>query len=199
MIDEELKLEINISEIFERFSRIFKIMQWEVAKKYKLSPIQVQFLIFIKEFPDKFCTVLNISKEFGLKPSTVSDAIKSLEKKGYLKKEVNQKDRRNFYIKITKEGKELEKKIKNWNQNFIEALKKVPMEEKLKVYEFLLKVLVELQEMESLPFFQTCINCKNLEIKKNNKKIEYFCKVTEKKLMAMDIKLDFCSKFKEIG
>ncbi len=199
MINEELRLEINISEIFERFSRIFKIMQWEVAKKYKLSPIQVQFLIFIKEFPDKFCSVLNISKEFGLKPSTVSDAIKSLERKGYLKKEVNQKDKRNFYIKITNKGKDLEKKIKNWNKNFIDALKKVPKEEKLKVYEILLKILMGLQEMESLPFFQSCINCKNLEIKKNNKKIEYFCKITEKKLNIMDIKLNFCNKFKRIS
>jgi len=198
MENNGFNLDTKISELFERFSRIFKVMQWDVAKKFNISPIQAQFLIFIKKSHNKFCTVLNLANEFGIKPSTVSDAIKSLEKKGYVVKEVNPADKRNFFIKITKEGKELENKIKNWDKNFVEALKKIPKNEKLMVYKNLLKILIALQENDGLFPFQTCLNCENLYKKKKNKKTEYFCGITEKKLQIENVKFDSCNKFKKI-
>ena len=48
-----------------------------------------------------------------LKPNTLSDTLKLMEKKGLIEKTKNEKDKRNLVIKITEAGKELKKKAVN--------------------------------------------------------------------------------------
>lgn len=188
------KMEEKITDILERFCRIFKAMQWNQVKNYKLSPIQAQFLIYLCEHSKKQCSVLILSKEFSLKPSTVSDAISSLEKKGYLTKKRNIKDKRNYFLQVTKKGKNLENKMKEWNLNFIKSIQNFSLKDKEKLYDFLLSILMNLQNMGFLPDFQICLTCNNCDINETKDENHYFCKLTNKNLKFRDVKFD-CNSF----
>lgn len=196
MVNKRDPLESKISGLFERVCRIFKILQWEIAKKYKFSPIQFLFLLYLKEYPKKFSTVLNLSKEFGLTVPTVSDSIKTLIKKGLIIKEKNPEDKRNHYLILTEEGKEMVKKLKNWDKNFQNSLKSLSQEEKYQLQELLLKMILNFQA-KGIPFqIHACMTCKNFKITKDNGKEEYYCMLTKTKMDSSKIKFK-CYTYKE--
>ena len=91
----------KIAFSLERISQIFRILLWEKAKKFKLSPIQIQFLLYLNNHKAYFCTVSNLAEEFSLTRATVSDAVKALVKKKLLLKRASPKDGRIFILKLS--------------------------------------------------------------------------------------------------
>lgn len=199
MKDKNTNLEEKIAEFLERYCRIFKMMQWENAKKFKISPLQIQFLIYLKEYPKEFCTLLNLSKEYGISPPTASDSIKTLEKKGLISKEKNPEDKRNYYLLLTEKGLSLLENIKKWDRNFHNSLKLLSNEEKNKLQELLFKLLLNLQSTGLVLQLHACMTCKNFVIKINNKVKEYYCALTKKKLNPSNIKFNCNFYSKEKG
>ncbi|MEJ5166257.1 MAG: MarR family winged helix-turn-helix transcriptional regulator [Thermoanaerobaculia bacterium] len=199
MKDRNLNVENKIAELLDRYCRIFKMMQWETAKKFKLSPLQSQFLIYLKEYPKEFCTTLNLSKEFGISPPTASDSLKVLEKKGLIEKEKNSKDKRNHYIILTAKGATLLEEIKKWDRNFHKSIKFLGDEEKNKLLELLFKLLINLQSTGLVLQLHACITCKSFVIKNNKKDKEYYCALTKKKLEPSNIKFNCKFYLREKG
>ncbi len=181
------ELEVKITELLERISRIFKVLQWEVSKEYKISPIQIQFLIYIDTHPREFCNVSNLAREYFLKPSTVSDAISSLVKKGLIQKEINKKDKRSYSLKTTKKGEEIVKKILSWNKKIEETIQELTKKEKEEIYGLLLLLIKKLQERGFFQSLRICFTCKNFEEVNGKTPI---CKLTGKKIPFGEIKID---------
>lgn len=199
MKDRNPNMEDKIAEFLDRYCRIFKMMQWETAKKFKLSPLQSQFLIYLKEYPKEFCTTLNLSKEFGISPPTASDSIKALEKKGLIRKEKNPEDKRNYYLFLTEKGLNLLEDLKKWDRNFHNSLKLLSNEEKNKLQELLFKLLLNLQSTGLVLQLKACITCKSFMVKSKNKDKEYYCSLTRKKLKPSNIKFNCNFYSKEKG
>ncbi len=181
------EIEVKITELLERISRIFKVLQWEISKEYKISPIQIQFLIYIDTHPLEFCNVSSLSKEYYLKPSTVSDAISSLVKKEFLQKQVNLKDKRSYSLKTTIKGKEILKKILSWDKKIEEAIQGFSHREKEEMYGLLLLLVKKLQEKGFFQSLRICFTCKNLEEKNGKTPV---CKLTGQKIPFGEIKVD---------
>lgn len=196
MKENSFNLEKKIIELLERYCRILKIMQWDTAKKFKLSPLQSQFLIFLSEYPGEFSTTLNLSREFGISPPTVSDSIKTLEKKGLIKKERNPEDRRNYNLVLTEKGYNFIKNLKDWDSKFYHSLKILKDEEKKELQDLLFKILLNLQSTGLVLQIQACLTCKSFIIKGNDNNKEYYCKLTKKKLKPSDIKFK-CKFYKK--
>ena len=68
----------------ERISEAFKVLLWDKAKEYGLSPIQIQILIFVAYHKQELCNVSHLANEFNITKPTVSDAIKALVNKNYI-------------------------------------------------------------------------------------------------------------------
>lgn len=173
----------KIAETFEKYCRICKSKQWESIKKLNISPIQMKFLIYLKKKEKKYCNVSNISKEFALKPPTVSDAISSLLKKGLVKEEKTTKDKRIKFFQITKKSLKIENKLKNWNKCLKDSIELLTFEEKKNLLN-LLKILIFMQKLDYLPEFQLCLTCNYY--KTSNGKA--YCGLTRKKIKPIDIK-----------
>jgi hypothetical protein len=45
--EQEKNIDAKIIAGLERISRVFKLLLWDVAKEENLSPIQIQFLIYL--------------------------------------------------------------------------------------------------------------------------------------------------------
>lgn len=199
MKENSFNLEKKIIELLERFCRILKIMQWDTAKKLKLSPLQSQFLIFLSEYPREFRTTLNLSKEFGVSPPTVSDSIKVLQKKDLIKKERNPEDKRNYNLVLTEKGYNFIKNLKDWDSKFCHSIKLLNDKEKKELQALLFKMLINLQSTGLVLQMQACLTCKSFVIKGNDNKKEYYCKLTKKKLKPGDIKFKCNFYLKEKG
>lgn len=51
-------------------------------------------------------TVMNISKYLQVSPPIISSSVKSLIRKGYLQKTLNQEDNRSFFLELTEKGQQ---------------------------------------------------------------------------------------------
>lgn len=75
------------------------------GQKFNLSPLQIQLLLYLEEKDALSTTLTELSDYFQLTKATLSDSLKNLTLKNYIYKEVNPKDRRNDFVKLTNEGK----------------------------------------------------------------------------------------------
>ncbi len=180
---------------FERISQLLRSSLWEHAKKENLSPIQIQFLIYIASHPGRFSTVSEIAREFSLTPPTVSDAIKSLETKNLIQRMHSRKDKRKYLLTLTRDGQNLTHNLKQWSGPYYTCLGKHSVKEKRQVIKFLLEFLISVGESGLMLDLKSCFSCDFLlqsEAENEGKKRCIFRNVT---LNEMDFRLN-CVDYK---
>ncbi len=176
----------------ERVSEVFKILLWEKAKLVKLSPIQIQILIFIAFHKQNLCNVSHLAKEFNVTKPTISDAIKILDKKGMIIKDVSSSDNRSYTILLSDLGNDivaqtydfsipLKKKIDSFSQSELESL-----------FGTLSQLIYKLNKNGILTVQRTCYGCKFHQKHTNND----YCNLLEKELLSEEIRLD-CPEYEE--
>ena len=114
LINQNSSLDNKIVAGLERLSQVFRILLWEKAKQYSLSPIQIQLLIFIQHHSVDKTTVSYLAQEFNFTKPTISDAIKVLEQKNLIRKNIDGKDTRSYTIQLTVSGKKIVSETENF-------------------------------------------------------------------------------------
>ena len=188
-------LDRSIVLALERVSQVFRTLLWDYGKKKKLSPIQIQFLVHISGHSKKYSSVSEMARTFNLTAATVSDAIKSLEKKGLVQKIVSRRDGRKFPISLTKEGLTMSNHLADWYSPLLEHIHNFPSESREAVLIFLLKLVESLKQNQLLEEIKTCLSCKYLADKsdaKNNQKA--YCLLRKVSLNISELRLN-CPNF----
>jgi DNA-binding MarR family transcriptional regulator len=174
----------------ERISEAFKVLLWDKAKEFGLSPIQIQILIFVAYHKQELCNVSHLSMEFNITKPTVSDAVKVLIMKELIKKDFSSSDNRSYTILLTPSGKNIIKQTEDF-ANPIKSKLDTFEETKLDdLFHTLSQVIYKLNQSGILTVQRTCFGCKFY--KKSND--IHFCNLLEKKLQNSDIRLD-CPEF----
>lgn len=174
----------------ERISQAMKALLWDKAKVLELSPIQIQILIFIAYHKTAFNTVSYLANEFNLTKSTISDAVKALNKKELLIKSPTIDDSRSYSLSLTKKGSELLALSENFILPFQKTFDKLEKNELLSIYTTLSKLIFELNQKGILTVQRTCYACKFYD--QNNH--QAYCHLLNKPLADNDIRLD-CEEF----
>ncbi|MEM7346511.1 MAG: MarR family winged helix-turn-helix transcriptional regulator, partial [Chloroflexota bacterium] len=89
---------------FERLSQLFRVNLWQETKKNSLSPLQIQILLHLNFQPIERRNVSALAQEFKMARATISDAVKTLTKKGFISKEENPYDARSVILGLTETG-----------------------------------------------------------------------------------------------
>lgn len=188
--EQNSSLDNKIVAGLERLSHVFRILLWEKANKHKLSPIQIQLLIFIQYHSFEKTTISYLAKEFNLTKPTISDAIKVLEQKKLIKKNTSSLDTRSYSVQLTAAGK----KIANDSESFIEPLKDliadIKESDKIILWQQVSGIIIQLNKMNVISIQRTCINCKHYTVK--NK--QPYCTLLNEKLNSENIRID-CEDF----
>ncbi|MBS4763352.1 MAG: MarR family transcriptional regulator, partial [Brachyspira sp.] len=85
------------------------LFYYKFAKQYGISDIALFTLNII--YNSKECIQNNLAEKLALPKQTVCSILDNFEKKGYVKREINPKDKRNRLISLTKKGIEFAKPI----------------------------------------------------------------------------------------
>ena len=171
---------------FERISEVFKILLWEKAKLVGLSPIQIQILIFIAYHKPILCNVSHLAKEFNVTKPTVSDAVRVLDKKGMITKDISSSDSRSYSIQLSGLGSEIVTKTENFADPLKNQLKGIQYTDLESLFETLSNLIYQLNRNGILTVQRTCYGCKFYG-QNNNKD---FCHLMGKELLNSEIRLD---------
>jgi DNA-binding MarR family transcriptional regulator len=188
--NQNSSLDNKIVAGLERLSQVFRILLWEKAKEYSLSPIQIQLLIFIQHHSADKTTVSYLAQEFNFTKPTISDAIKVLEQKKLIKKNTDSKDTRSYTIQLTASGKKIVSETENFANPITEIITKSNEADQLILWENISNLISLLNRQEIISIQRTCFNCRHYTVKNKNA----FCTLLNQKLFTKDIRID-CEEF----
>lgn len=177
-------IDFKIETALEKLLQVQRVLLWDVAKKEGLSPIQIQFLLFINTTIEDNRNVSVLAKEFDLTKATVSDAISSLEKKSLLKKYQKAEDKRSYLLELTNDGKKMIERINSWQSVLVEHISAFPEEQKENVLSFLMNIIKSLFNTNVINVARMCLTCANYENQNDNK---HYCKLTSKYFEDKDV------------
>lgn len=177
----------------ERISQVFRILLWEKAKHHKLSPIQIQLLIFIHNHSLKNATISYLAKEFDITKATISDSIKILEQKQLISKISDNKDARSYQIQLSEQGIQAVNEIENFAKPITDIIETFPITDKLVMWQNIHNLINQLHKMDIISTQRTCFNCQHYS--KMGK--SHFCQLLNQKLQNQDIRID-CNEFESL-
>lgn len=188
--NQNANLDNKIVAGLERLSQVFRILLWEKAKEHRLSPIQIQLLIFIQHHSQDKSTISYLAQEFNLTKPTISDAIKILEQKQFIKKIIDSTDTRSYTIQLTAKGEKIVSETENFATPLTDIISKSTASDKLILWSNIANLITQLNKLEVISIQRTCFNCKYFSIKGKT----FFCNLLEQKLQTQDIRID-CEEF----
>jgi len=177
----------------ERLSGVFKVLLWEHAKTIGISPIQIQLLIFIAYHKQELCNVSHLAKEFNITKPTISDAIKVLDKKGFIVKDYSVSDNRSYSIFLSSKGKEIVAETENFANPIKTQLKSVEKADLENLYTTISKLIYQLNQKGIITVQRSCFSCKFYNKSKNRD----YCNLLDRQLLNGDIRLD-CPEYEKI-
>ncbi|PWK17410.1 MarR family winged helix-turn-helix transcriptional regulator [Xanthomarina spongicola] len=174
----------------ERISESFKVLLWDKAKEFGLSPIQIQILIFVAYHKLELCNVSHLSKEFNITKPTISDAVRALLNKGYIEKDFSSSDSRSYSILLTPAGKDIIKKTEDFANPIKSKLDSIEENRLNDLFHTLSQVIYKLNQTGILTVQRTCFGCKFYKESHGT----HYCNLLEKELQNSDIRID-CPEF----
>ena len=184
-------IDMKIYRAIEKLFTIYRSHIWDIAQEEGLSPIMIQFMVYIGNHRPELNTVSMLSKEFSLTKPTISDAIDVLEKKGYISKEKSSKDSRYRYLFLTKKGEDIIDRIQSYEGWFYKAMNRFDIEKRQDVYVFLLELLRILRIEKHTEILNSCVICNNfIKDKYPESKKPHYCNLLKMRFGIKDIRLD---------
>ncbi len=187
--DQQAKIIASI----ERLSTLFKSNLQDTAKKYKLTPLQTQLLIFIDEHHPNLCSVTLLSEEFSVTKATISDSAKTLVNKGYLTKVSSRADARAFHFEIADSAKSMLTELSKFGQSMATVLQPLQNSEIDTLSELTLKMIHLFQQQDLIPT-RMCYACRFYSPTDDG----FHCELMKADLDNNSIRLD-CPEFQGKG
>lgn len=185
-------LSSKIVASLERISQAFKLLLWDKAKQFGLSPIQIQILIFVANHKNQWNNVSYLANEFNVTKPTVSDAVRVLHKKNLILKDHSSSDNRSYSIVLSEAGKAIVADTEDFSSPLISLMETFPKEEQQGFYRVLAKLIHGLHRNQILTVQRSCLSCKFY----GNHAGGHYCNLLETLLEEQDIRLD-CSEFEK--
>ncbi|MGM0478793.1 MAG: MarR family winged helix-turn-helix transcriptional regulator [Bacteroidota bacterium] len=120
-------IDFNLRHAWHKISRMYN----QKAKSHGLT-MSIGFILLIVDKEGTASTQLG--PRMGMEPTSLSRTLKTMEKKGYIYREVDAADKRKVLIFLTPEGIELRKRVKEVVVDFNEKLLQTIPQHKLDVF-----------------------------------------------------------------
>ena len=176
----------------ERLGEVFRLLLREEAQEHNLSPIQARFLVYLLHHGVELRRVSQLAREFGLTQATVSDAVGSLEAKGFICREPWPEDRRVVTLRLTPEGELLAAELSAWADPVREHLRYSSPEESEVVMRFLMRLIGSLQRSGVITVARMCVTCRFFQpdIHPADADSPHHCGLLDVPLAGSDLRID---------
>lgn len=190
-INRDQDLETKIIASLERFTHIFRVAIWNSATQTGLSPIQIQFLLFLDAQKVGKRRVSVIAHEFGLTQATVSDSVRVLREKGLLIQKTSTRDKRIAQLHVTAAGKKMIGQLSTWTNEIRDAIVSLPQERREQGLHFLMELLASLHANGCIIPARMCILCLNFRKNAHEDILKpHHCGLLDIALSLSDLKID---------
>jgi DNA-binding MarR family transcriptional regulator len=181
----------KIVAALDRISQAYRVLLQGEAQGRNLSPIQARFLVHLLHHRDKLGSVGRLAEEFGLSRATVSDAVRTLESKGLVHRELWPRDGRVASLSLTPAGEEAAAGLSGWADVVEAQLGSFAPEEKEATMRFLMRLIGALQEAGVITVARMCVTCRFFRPDAHPKSASpHHCALLDQPLSGADLRTD---------
>jgi len=181
-------IDSRIIAAMERISQAFRVLLWNESKELSLSPIQIQILIFLMFHSEEKRKVSYLAEEFNMTKATISDSIKVLEQKKFIRKEYETHDTRSYIIYLTTKGLEIAKQTASFTNQIQVPITRLNSEDKENLLISLIGIIQHLNSTGVITVQRMCKTCAHFS--PGNGKTQHFCNLLNQKLLDTDLRID---------
>jgi DNA-binding MarR family transcriptional regulator len=175
----------------ERLSQAFRVLLQDEAQRQSLSPIQARFLVHLLHHDDELGRVGRLAEEFGLSRATVSDAVRTLETKGLVRRQPWPRDGRVATLRLTPEGEVTAAGLSGWANVIEEQLDSFEPGEKEIVMRFLMRLISALQGAGVITVARMCVSCRYFRPDTHQRSVSpHHCVLLDLPLSGADLRTD---------
>jgi DNA-binding MarR family transcriptional regulator len=178
----------RIIAAMERIAQAYRVLLWNEGKELSLSPIQIQILIFLMFHSEEKRKVSYLADEFNMTKATISDSIKILEQKKFIRKEYEAHDSRSYVIYLTPTGLEMAKRTAAFTNQIQEPITRLGSEDKENLLISLMNIIQHLNKTGVITIQRMCKTC--IHFSPGSGKARHFCKLLNQKLSDVDLRID---------
>lgn len=180
-------IESKIVVALERISQSFRSLLWQESTESSLSPIQIQFLIFLLHHSKEKRKVSYLAQEFNLSKATVSETIKLLIEKKLAYKTNAPNDSRSFIISLTDYGRKVAKDTSTFSSEINNPIDLLTEKDKEVMLLSLLNIIKHLNQTGVISIQRMCWTC---EYYRNLKNQQHFCNFLNQELTPTELRID---------
>lgn len=146
-------------QLLERIGNLLRAEQRQAGSEFGLQEVHLQVLLYLSQCNRYSNTPLGVTEYLNSTKGTVSQSIKVLEKKGYIVKETDNKDRRLVHLVLTDRGNAILKQVIPPSL-FVETLGQMNHQQIEDLEVQLTRFLSSLQRANQLRSFGVCQTCR---------------------------------------
>jgi DNA-binding MarR family transcriptional regulator len=175
---------IEIHDLIERLGNLVRADVRSVCQEYGVRPVQLEALGFLARCNRYSDTPQAVAEFLGLTKGTVSQTLKVLEEKGFLRKRGDTQDKRVVHLKPTAKGYRLVEQV--IPATALEAgIGNLSNSDGQAAVDTLRRLLRAVQKANDLKTFAPCHTCR-FNRKRDD---DYFCELTQEPLAEDDVML----------
>ena len=182
-------LERRIVSGLERLGAALRHRSWRQGFAQELTPTQGQALLYLERFGAS--TLGALAESLGVRPSTASEAVATLEEKGLVLRQRAVEDRRRLEIHLTAAGRAAAAQAGEWPDFLVRAVEDLADEEQGLLLRVLQKMIRELQESGAIPVARLCVTCRHFQPQMHpNPDAPHHCAFVDLPFGDRDLRLD---------
>lgn len=143
-----------------RLGIALKSQSWDRTGPLGLNPTQGQILTLLLQKSGMQVSLSELAEQLAVSLPTVSDSVKALENKGYVKKQTDTNDKRAVGISLTAKGRVEAERLSQWPDYLLDAVEELTESERRVFLRALVKMIRSLQVRGKIPVAQMCVTCR---------------------------------------
>jgi DNA-binding MarR family transcriptional regulator len=145
----------------QKIGLVMKRRVWQSVGKRGVLPLQGQVLSLLRMQQNRCATVSSLAQELAVKVPTVSDAVKTLEHKGLVKRSRSRKDNRVVHhVQLSARGVRQGSIGAGWPDFLAAAADQLSPSEQVSLLRALIKMIRTLQTRGEIPIARMCVSCR---------------------------------------
>jgi len=131
------------------------------AGSSRLSAIQAQILSTL--LACESLAVTELARRLGLRPSTVSESLAALQRRGLVRRTRASDDQRKLLVRLTPRGRRLARSTALWPELFADAIETLTRSEKTVLFRVLVRMILSFLKQGTIQEARMCLTCTYFE------------------------------------